>query len=258
MSDQALALPVRTEGDPDQRIQSKIVDFTNPSVGQIVDSDGNSHVEAHGNDPAGVDRALLLTEEGRSTSRGDYDATTNTKPSSSAMIVHGRTASPTEANQTVRPTGVNSSVDTGVWAQDVAIRDESGNPYSASNPLPTTSVDSEGEEINDFDMATAVAGAATSNHDYTVTAATTLKLTGVRATASGRMKIQVQIEDGVGSNTFDTVAVSFNSVATPDMIINFRESIEVAAGVRVRVIRSNRDMLAMDLYSTISGHEIAD
>lgn len=258
MSDQAMGQPVRSEADgTDQRVQVKIVDKTSPGTQQMtVDTDSNAHVESHGNDPAGVDRVQILTEEGRSTTRGDYNVSTNTKPSSNAAILHSRQTTPTEVHQTLRPTGINSSVNTSVWAQDVAMRDEDGNPFTTANPLPVTSVDSEGTEVNAYNTASAVAAAAVSNHDYTVTALKTLKLSGVRATASARSKIEIQIESGVGTNTFATVAVSFNSVSDPDMWVPLPENVTVAAGVRVRVIRTNRDLLAMDLYSTIMGHEI--
>lgn len=258
MSDITSSLPIRSEADgADQRVQVKIVDKTSPGTQQMtVDTDSNAHVESHGNDPAGVDRVLILTEEGRSTNRGDYNVTTNTKPSSDAIILHARNASPTEVHQTFRPTGINSSVNATVFAADVAIRDEDGNPFTAGNPMPVTVVDSEGSEVNDYSTAAAVAAAAVSNHDYTVTAAKTLKLSSIKGTASGRAKFEVQIETGVGLNIFVTRFVVFNSTSMPNIEIPITENIAVAAGVRVRVIRTNRDLLAQDLYSTICGHEI--
>lgn len=258
MADINSALPIRSEADgADQRVQVKIVDKTSPTTQQmIVDSDSNAHVEMHGNDPAGVDRVEILTEEGRSTTRGDYNVTTNTKPSSNAQILHARNAAPTEIHQTLRPTGINSSVNATVFAADVAIRDEDGNPYSVSNPLPVTSVDSEGSEVNDASVASAVAAAAVANHDYTVTAAKTLKLSGVHVSASGRMKIEVLVESAVGSNTFASKFVKFTTASMLNEYIPINENIAVAAGVRVRVAKTNRDLLAQDLYSTICGHEI--
>lgn len=132
-----------------------------------------------------------------------------------------------------------------------------GADVTASNPVPVTiSVDSPGSEIDAFNTASAVAGGATSNHDYTVTAAKTLLLSQIEATASGKMKIEVQIETGVASGTFTTRFVQFNSTATPNMTIKIGPVISVAAGVRVRVIRTNKDILAQDVYSTIMGQEI--
>lgn len=136
------------------------------------------------------------------------------------------------------------------------LRDEAGAAFSSTNPLPVVMLESEGVEVNDYSTGSAVAGGANSNHDYTVTAAKTLQLTQIEASASGKMKIEVQIESGVGTNTFATKFVKFNSTSDPNMSISLKEAIAVAAGVRVRVIRTNRDNQAQDVYSTISGHEV--
>jgi hypothetical protein len=258
MSDYASSLPIRSEVDGlDARVQVKVVDATNPGTQQlIVDTDGNAHIEMHGNTPAGTDVVQTLTEEGRTTSRGDYDATTNTKPSSNAVLIHSRQTTPTEVHQTFRPTGINSSVNTSVWAQDVAIRDEDGNPFTANNPFPVTISDSEGVEVNNYNTSAAVLAAASSNHDYTVTALKTLKLSQIVVAASGRIKVEVQVETAAASGVFNTVFVQFNSTSNTNIIIPINENISVVAGAKVRVIRTNRDLLAQDVYSTICGHEI--
>ena len=133
--------------------------------------------------------------------------------------------------------------------------DETGTAFSSSNPLPVVQVESEGTEINDYSTAT-VAGGGTSNHNYTVTALKTLQLTQINASASGKAKIEVQTETGVATGVFNTKFVQFNSTATPNMEITLKEPIAVAAGVRVRIIRTNKDNQSQDLYSTISGHEV--
>lgn len=256
MADYNSGLPVRTEADgTDERLHVKIVDGTTPAQRATVDTDGNVHIEVHGDDPAGTDRILRLSEEGALTPDGIYDVALNTKPGNLATIVHARAISPGAPQSTIRATGIQSSVNTDVWAQDVAIRDESGNPFSASNPLPVTSVDSEGTEVNNYDVSGAqVAANGTSNHDYTVTAATTLKLSQIWATASGKMKIEVQVEGPAA--TFTTKFVGFNSTANPNIEMPINEHISVAAGLKVRVIRTNKDQQPQDLYSTICGHEI--
>lgn len=137
------------------------------------------------------------------------------------------------------------------------IRDASGAAFSALNPLPVTvTLDNAGDEINDYNTAAAVAAAGTSNHDYTVTALKTLILTQINASGSGKMKIEVQVETAAGSGVFNTKFVQFNSAADTNMNIELKSPIQVVAGARVRVIRTNRDLLAQDLYSTISGQEI--
>jgi len=256
MADINSSLPIRSEVDGlDARVQVKVVDATNPNTQQmIVDTDSNAHVESHGNDPAGVDRVLRLSELGALTPDGVYDVADNTKPGNIGVVASVRDAAPGDTTQTQRLTAVTNGTKR---LLDISLHDENGAVFSPSNPLPVTSVDSEGSEVNDYNTASAVAGGGTSNHDYTVTVAMTLKLSGVRTTASGRMKAEVRIETGVGTNTFNTVAVGFNSTSSPDIWIPFPENITVAAGVRVRVVRTNRDLLAQDLYSTIMGHEIS-
>jgi hypothetical protein len=258
MSDQATGLPVRSEADgTDERVHSKIVGSptgASPATNQVaVDDDKNAHVEVHGNDPAGTDRTLRLSEAGAVTPDGVYNVSTNTKPGNVGVIAATRAASPSDTEQTQRVTAVTSGT---VHALDVALHDEDGVPYSTSNPLPTTSVDSEGSEVNNYNTSAALAAGASNNHDYTVTAATTLKLSHIWAAASGKMKIQVQTETGVATGTFTTKFVGFNSTANPNINLPIDENISVAAGVRVRVIRTNNDNQSQDVYSTISGHEI--
>ena len=112
-----------------------------------------------------------------------------------------------------------------------------------------------GTEVNDYNTAVAVAAGATSNHDYTITTTKTFKGKKIWATSSGKMKIEVQVSpDGT---TFNTKWVGFNSTANPNIIIDldllsFTDS---GTGSKIRVIRTNKDLLAMDVYSTLSGNE---
>lgn len=113
--------------------------------------------------------------------------------------------------------------------------------------------DSDGAAVHDYKTDAAVAAAASANHDYAVTATKTLHLKRARATASGKLKLELQV--GPVGGPFVTKAVGFNSVANPDINIDFPEPIRVAAPNVVRLIRTNRDNQAMDLYSTINGEE---
>lgn len=140
----------------------------------------------------------------------------------------------------------------------VHLNDASGNPFTAINPLPVTvTLDNAGNEINDHKQASAVAANATDNHDYTVTAATTLILTQIEASASGKAKMVVSVETGVATNVFTQKFVQFNSTAETNMSIKLASPLKVLAGVRVRVAITNRDNQAQDLYSTISGQEVS-
>lgn len=132
-----------------------------------------------------------------------------------------------------------------------------GANVSALNPIPVVfSSDPSGTEINDYNTAAAVASNATSNHDYAVTAAKTLVLTQIIASGSGKMKIEVQVETAAASGVFTSKYVQFNSTATPNMILEFKSPLQAVAGARVRIIRTNKDNQAQDVYTTICGNEI--
>ena len=258
MSDYNSGLPIRSEADgTDERVHSKIVGSptgASPATNQVaVDDDKNAHVEVHANDPAGTDRVLRVSELGALTGDGVYDVANNTKPGNTGIVASTRNATPSDATQTQRITSITNATKR---LLDIAIHDENGDAFSASNPLPVTSVDSEGVEVNDYNTSAALAAGGTSNHDYTVTALKTLKLSQIWASASGKMKIEVQVESGVATGTFATKFVGFNSTSDPNIYMPVNENIAVAAGVRVRIIRTNKDNQAMDVYSTISGHEI--
>lgn len=134
--------------------------------------------------------------------------------------------------------------------------DSTGTPFSVTNPLPVTLDAASGSPVNDFKHATSIAAAASDNHDYTVTAAKTLYLDQIESSASGKAKMEVEIETGVATGVFNSRFVQFNSTGTPNMSVKLDNPIAVAAGVRVRVVMTNKDLLAQDLYSTISGNEI--
>lgn len=108
-----------------------------------------------------------------------------------------------------------------------------------------------GTEVVAYDTAAAIAGGASSNHDQVFASAS--KLYQVWSSASGKMKIEVQIETGSATNTFNTIAVGFNSTADSNINLVLSKYAAIPAGARVRVIRSNRDNQAQDVYSTIVG-----
>lgn len=106
-----------------------------------------------------------------------------------------------------------------------------------------------GTEVVDYDTTAAVAGGASDNHDYLVTNGG--KLYQVMASGSGKMKVEVQVETGSATNVFTTKAVKFNSTANANMDFDFLKFVLVPTGARVRVIRTNRENQAQDVYSTI-------
>lgn len=257
MADYDSSLPIRSEADgTDERVHVKIVDGSTPSQRATVDTDGNVHVEMHGNDPAGTDRVVRTSELGALTPDGVYDGSDNTKPGNVGLVASSRDAAPGDTTQTERLTSVTDSGGT-VRALDVSLHDEDGEPYSQSNPLPVSLEESEGDEVHDYNTASTVAKDATSNHDYVVADGETFLFSGVLAAASGKMKIEIQIGDGDDPEVFATKAVRFNSTANPNCDADFfNKAIEVvgtANGTTVRIIRTNLDNQAQDLYTTIIG-----
>ncbi len=109
-------------------------------------------------------------------------------------------------------------------------------------------------EVNDYQTSAAVASAATTNHDYTVTALKTLKVFGILASASGRIKVEVIIDP---TGTPVTEFVAFNSTANPNIYIDVAGLLEVAAGLVIRVVVTNLEKKdSQDVYSTLLGHEL--
>jgi len=107
-------------------------------------------------------------------------------------------------------------------------------------------------EVHDFNQGSGVAADATSNHDYTVTG-TTFLLKSVIFSGSGNIKVEVQAGPLA---SLATVAVGFLTGRQGDMKqMNFDPAVEVpVTGTgTVRVIRTNRQGAATDVYSTIIG-----
>jgi hypothetical protein len=136
-------------------------------------------------------------------------------------------------------------------AQDnVAISDGTNtlavNADGSINVVPTEDV---GTERVQYNTAAAVAASATSNHDYTFT--NIARLYQVWASASGKLRAEVQVETGAATGVFNTIMVGFNSTAMTNIDLRFAKYALVPAGARVRVIRKNNDNQAQDVYSTI-------
>ena len=134
-------------------------------------------------------------------------------------------------------------------------KDNSAN--SETNPIfvKTTNTVVSGSEVHDYDTASAVASDASDNHDYTVTG-TTFLLKSVIVSGSGNIKFEIQSGPIAG---LVTVAVGFLTGRQGDtQQVNFEPAVEVpVTGTgTVRVIRTNRQGSATDLYSTIIGNDV--
>lgn len=255
MADYDSGLPIRSEVDgADERVHVKIVDgTTSPAINQTkVDDDNNLHVEIHGNDPAGADKVIRVSEgTGAITPDGVYDGISNTSPGNIGLISSERATNPGDSTQKFRLTGVQGTVNDEVHALDVALHDEAGNPYSDTNPLPVAVLNDEtGDEIKIFSQSLAdLARHASETQDYTVSALKVLRLNKVMASASGKVKVELKLAGA-------TVAVKFNSTAEPNVEFSFNKPLSVAAAAKVEVVFTNLDYQAFACYSTILGLEV--
>lgn len=138
----------------------------------------------------------------------------------------------------------------------VGIFDSLGAAFTGSNPLPVSIASGvSGTQVNKYNTSSAVASGASVNHDYTITALKTFSAKKFWASASGKLKAEVQTSpDGT---VFTSFWVGFNSTANPVIDIDLGEmKIDtVGVGSKVRIIMTNKDNQAEDVYSTISGVE---
>jgi hypothetical protein len=135
----------------------------------------------------------------------------------------------------------------------VTIANSDGQPIDENAPLAVYVAESRAEEVDEYDRAVDVAKNANSNHDYTVTAGKQFKFSEIQCSASGKARFELQIETGVGTGVFESKAVGFNSTANPNLVLKYTKNI--AAGLVVRVMKTNLDNQAQDLYSQIQGRE---
>lgn len=152
--------------------------------------------------------------------------------------------------KTALPAGTNLLGGTNVYV--------GGTIASGTNPVPVQITSAlVGTSVNNYNTAAAIAVAGTSNHTYTITTGKTFNGKKIHASASGKLKIEVQVSpDGT---TYSTLFVAFNSAANPNIDIDMSELVFLESGVgsTIRVIRTNEEtLLAQDIYSTISGTEV--
>ena len=246
------ALPIRSRDDIiDERVLVKLQDGDDPNLeGSTVQvSEKKLHVRNHGKDSDGTDQEILLSQQGHLQSNGAYDATENKRPSSQGLVASDRDSSPSEQTMVKRPTakdGADNSV-----CLDVSLHDETGANYTEANPLPVVPIETVGNSVDVFNESTAIAKNSSANHDYTP--ATSFKNLEVECSGSGLARFELQVETGVGTGVFDTVMVKFNSTANPNLKLNYGKL--VAAGVIIRVEKTNLDNQAQNLYTQLTGLE---
>lgn len=261
MSDFDSSLPVRTENNGD--VASKIVDGTITSQALKVEADGSINVNATATDLDIRDLAFATDSVDVSGSEVSLDAATLAALENTTVTVDNAAGA---AAVNIQDGGNSITVDGSVTvsATNLDIRDLThasdsikvgdGTDFLAVNTDGSINVivqEDVGTEVVDYDTAAAVAGGASSNHDQVFASAS--KLFQVWASASGKLKIEVQIETGSATGVFNTIAVGFNSTADANIDLTLAKYAAIPLGARVRVIRTNRDNQTQDVYSTIVG-----
>lgn len=290
MADFDSSLPIRTQQPGDVAV--KLVDSTNTAQGLAINVDGsiNATVSATNLDIRDLSHAQDSIKIGDGTdflavnADGSLNATVSATNldirdlafATDKVDVSGSSVTVSATNLDIRDLAFatdkvdvsGSSVTVSATALDIralspatdAVKISDGtdnlaiNADGSLNVVVTSSV--AGSPIADYKDDAATAAGASANHDYTVTAGKQLKLIGILASASGKCRVEVQIESAAGSGIFNTKFVGFNSTANPNIQLYPAADIMVPAGAKVRVIKTNKDNQAQDLYSTIEGSEI--
>ena len=129
--------------------------------------------------------------------------------------------------------------------------------HSQTNPLFVQIVNTavSASEVHDYATGTP-AGDAASNHDYTVTG-TTFLLKSVIFSCSGAGKAEIQTGPVAGLTTKAVVFLNARQGDTKQVVFDPPIEVPVTSTGTVRVIRTNRNAAATDVYSTIIGNDIA-
>jgi hypothetical protein len=137
---------------------------------------------------------------------------------------------------------------------DVSLMNTTGS-IDMANPLPVVISEtiSGAVEVLDFKQATAVAGAASDSHTYTITSGKAFHLQKIQASGSGKIKVEVKL--GTISSEVLKV-VMFNSTSNPNCEYAFASPQSMANTMDIVVTITNLDLAASNVYSTIEGYEI--
>lgn len=216
---------------------SLTVDATDLDIRDLVFA--TDKVDVSGSTNIGLDAATLAALESITVQNGAGAAAVNIQDGGNSITVDS-------TDLDIRDlTHVSDSVKIGDGTDFLAI-----NADGSINVVPQ---EDPGTERVNYNTTAAVAGGGTSNHDFLFTNGG--RLFQVWASASGKLKAEVQIETGSATNTFNTVIVGFNSTADANISMTLAKYATIPTGARVRVIRTNRDNQAQDVYSTIVGIE---
>lgn len=120
---------------------------------------------------------------------------------------------------------------------------------SDQSAIPVTFTPSAVVELPQYNTASAIAAAASSTQTYSP--GSTVSLDGVDASASGQLKVEIQYGT-TGAEV--TKAVFFTSKGNLQLIWRLPNPVSITNTMSVKVIRTNLDNQAMDVYSTIQVH----
>jgi len=120
---------------------------------------------------------------------------------------------------------------------------------ASNQPTVAVSFSSTTVELPQYNTSAALAAAASNTQTYSP--GSTVNLDGVDASASGQMKIEIQYGT-TGAET--TKAVFFTSKGNLQLMWRLPNPISITNTMSVKVIRTNMDNQAMDVYSTILVH----
>lgn len=185
-----------------------------------------------------LDAPTLAALESITVQNGAGGSAVNIQDGGNSITVDGSvTVSATDLD--IRDlTHVSDSIKVGDGTDFLAVNSDGSINVKISDASPGTAV-------NSYNTAAAVAAAASSTHTYTSTG--NFYLSQIEASASGKMKIEVQVNSV-------TKFVQFNSTAETNMSIILSQPILATTGQTVTVIRTNRDNQSQDVYSTILGY----
>lgn len=252
MADFNSSLPVRTQDAGD--VIAKLADATIPSQQLAISASGAAKV-----DGSAVIQPVSATDLDIRDLSSATDSVTVVATDLDIRDLAFATDKVDVSGSSVTATATDLDIRDLSAAQDSVsawISDATGAAFSPSNPLPVAVQPQDGDPITDFKDASSIGAGSSDAHVYTVSGGKTLYLQAIEASASGKAKMLLEIETGVGTNTFTSIGVQLNSTASPNMSFKLTTPIAVAAGVKVQVTMTNRDLAAQDLYSTILGYEI--
>ena len=248
MADYDSSLPIRTESAGD--VDVFISDATTPTQKLKVNLDGSI-------DTNFATGSKVIITDGTDDVAVNGDGSVNAVVSATDLDIR-------DLEFATDKVDVSGSSNVAVVSTDLDIRDlnsaqdsisahlfdEAGNAFSVSNPLPVELVsDAQGDEIVNYNTSSAVASDATVNHDYSVSVGKTLLCEQAWVSASGKIKVELLV-NGIAKY------VGFNSTANPNIEIPLKKLLKGSASQVVRMIITNKDNQAQDVYSTLSGIEI--